>query len=259
MSLTRDDLLIVLISLERATKRRAEMEARLEALGLSYIWFKGIDGRARFEEFADQYDAAAYRRNMGQTLLPGKVGCFQSHIAVWRMLLERNKKAALILEDDIVFHDDFLAALDSGLAISDQWDTLRFNAIRAKLPVSQGRIGPYRLNAYVGPFTGNGTYLIHREVAQRLLPGLRVQARALDHELNRFFTHDFRQRGLEPFASHPDDAGESQITGTAYGAVKKLPRWQRLPYYRGKLGNYLRRALYLWRNGALPGSHKDLG
>ena len=43
----------------------------------------------------------------------------------------------------------------------------------AKWPVTQARLGRYRLNAYVGPFTGNACYLIHREVAARL-------ARALD-------------------------------------------------------------------------------
>jgi glycosyl transferase family 25 len=38
--------------------------------------------------------------------------------------------------------------------------------------VSQGKLGRYTLNAYIGPFTGNATYLLKKDVAKRLLPGL---------------------------------------------------------------------------------------
>lgn len=256
--LARKDMGLWMISLERAEGRRTQMHDRLTSLGLSYTWFKGVDGAARMAEFSQNYDAEAFARNMGQHIRPGKVGCFQSHIAVWRALLESDHKVALIVEDDIVFHDDFLAALDTGLAAAAHWDTLRFNAIRAKLPVCQGRVGAYHINAYIGPFTGNGAYLITRDVATRLLGGLQVQTRALDHELNRFFFHDFRQRGLEPFASHPDDGGVSTIDGAGFAAVKKLPRRQRLPHYRLKAANYFRRLWYLIRTGAVPGSKKPL-
>ncbi len=257
-SLTIDDIDVYLISLARAKGRRADMERRLQDTGLSYTVFDAVDGRDQFEALAHEYDADGYAKNMGQNLLPGKVGCYQSHLSVWRRLVAGSSKAALIIEDDIVFHDNFRDALSAGLDICDHWDVLRFNAVRAKLPVCQGNVGPYQLNAYVGPFTGNGTYLIKSDVAERLLPNLLPQVRALDHELNRFFVYDYRQRGLEPFASHPDDGGESQITGTQFTAVRKLPKWKRLPYYRGKAMNYFRRAWYLFRTGALPGSQRDL-
>ena len=184
---------------------------------------------------------------MGSPLLPGKLGVYASHLAVWEAFLASGHKVALILEDDVVFHDDFLEAVDTALVHADAWDLVRFNCIRAKLPVTQAHYGRYRLNAYVGPFTGNACYLIHREVAARLLPGLWPQTRALDHELNRFFRHDYRQFGLEPWASHPDDGGESTITGTGFALVRKFPWYQRLPHYRLKAANYFRRAWWLWR------------
>ena len=99
---------------------------------------------------------------------------------------------------------------------------MRFNAIRAKLPVTQGTLGNYRLNAYIGPFTGNACYLIKRDVASKLLSELWPQTRALDHELNRFFVHDYRQRGLEPFASHPDDQNVSTIRNFVVSARPEL-------------------------------------
>lgn len=132
-------------------------------------------------------DPAAYARNMGSPILPGKLGVYASHLAVWELLLASPHKAALVFEDDTVLHADFPEALDSALAAAAQWDLLRFNCVRAKWPVTQGKAGRYRLNAYIGPFTGNAAYLVRRDLAARLLPALWPQTRALDHELNRFF------------------------------------------------------------------------
>lgn len=252
------DLGIWLINLPRDTGRRTAMERQLAALGLDWRLFEGVDGRAQRDVLLRAADEAAYRRNMGSTLLPGHLGCYASHLAVWEKFIASDREIALILEDDVVFHDDFLEALSTALAGRDHWDVVRFNAIRAKLPVTQGMLGRYRLNAYVGPFTGNAAYLIKRDVAARLLPGLRPQTRALDHELNRFFLHDYRQYGLEPFASHPDDGNVSSITGVGFGDVRKFPWYRRLPHYGLKAANYLRRFFYLLRKGALPGSRAPL-
>lgn len=251
MSLGREDIGIWLINLPKDTARRARMEAQLAGLGLDFTLFPAVDGRAEEALLRQRADAGAYARNMGSALLPGKLGVFASHTRVWEAFGKTAHKAALIFEDDVVFHDDFLLALDTALANADLWDLVRFNAIRAKLPVTQARLGRYRLNAYLGPFTGNAAYLIKREVAARIAPGLWPQTRALDHELNRFFKHDYRQFGLEPWASHPDDGGTSTITGTGFALVKK-PHWtKRLPHYRLKAANYFRRAFWLARKGML--------
>ncbi|MEF3046808.1 glycosyltransferase family 25 protein [Pseudotabrizicola sp. L79] len=251
VTLSRADIGIWLINLPRDTERRQRMESQLSAMGLSWRLFPAIDGRANEADLRLRADAEAYARNMGSPLLPGKLGVYASHLAVWQDFLDSPCKVALILEDDVVFHDDFLTAVETALAHDDAWDLVRFNCIRAKMPVTQAQLGRYRLNAYVGPFTGNATYLIHRDVAARLLPRLWPQTRALDHELNRFFLHDFRQLGLEPWSSHPDDGGVSTITGTGFSDVKKFKWYRRLPHYRLKTGNYFRRFWWLLRRGML--------
>jgi glycosyl transferase family 25 len=252
------ELPIWLINLPRDEKRLTAMEAQFAKMGLQWQLFEAVDGKEHEMELLSATDEAAYQRNMGSTLLPGHLGVYASHLAVWDKLVASRHEIALILEDDVVFHDDFLVALASAISVRDHWDIVRFNAIRAKLPISQGTIGSYQLNAYVGPFTGNAAYLIKREVAERLLPGLRRQTRALDHELNRFFVHDFRLYGLEPFASHPDDGNVSTINGVDFGRVRKFKWYRRLPYYRLKAANYFRRFFYLARKRTLPGSQAQL-
>ena len=257
-TLTRADLGIWLINLDRDTERLAGMKKQLADMGLNYTRFPAIYGKDHAEELAKRADATAYARNMGSPILPGKMGCYASHIAVWEAFLASDYKVALILEDDVVFHDDFLESVDMALAGAPHWDTVRFNCIRAKLPISQGRLGKYTLNAYAGPFTGNATYLLQKDVAKRLLPDLWPQTRAFDHELNRFFKHDFRQMGLEPFSSHVDDGDISSITGANFGLVKKFKWYKRLPHYRLKAMNYLRRVWWLLKTGRIWPSAKQL-
>lgn len=251
LTLTRANIGIWVINLDQDSDRMAAMAQQLKALDLPFTRFSAIHGKDHFDTLIQNADEPAYERNMGSKLLPGKLGVFASHTSVWRDFIASEQDVALIFEDDVVLHDDFLESLDLALENADRWDTLRFNCIRAKLPVSQGKIGRYSLNAYVGPFTGNACYLIHKSVAKRILPGLWPQTRALDHELNRFFKHNFRQFGLEPFSTHVDDGGTSSITGKAHGMRRKLPPLQRLPHYRLKAANYLRRFLWLAQHGHL--------
>jgi glycosyl transferase family 25 len=251
VSLTRADIGTWLINLPRATERRARMEAQLSAMGLDYVLFDGVDGRAREAELLRTVDVRAFERNMGRRILIGGIGCYNSHLGVWRAFLASGKPVALVLEDDVVFHDDFLDAVDIALRAAAHWDFLKLNRIRAKLPIPQGRIGPYTLNAYLGPATGTGAYLINRRTAERLLPRMLPVTRAIDHEINRFFRHDFRLLGLEPFPSHVDDGNVSLITGTGFADLKKFPTLWRLPNLWLRASNYFRRGAWLARHGML--------
>lgn len=251
MSLTRADMGCWLINLPRAVERRRKMEAQLAGMDLPYTVFDGVDGKARAEELLKTVDLEQFERNLGRRILMGGIGCYHSHLGVWGEFLASDKKVALILEDDVVFHDDFLSAVDLALAHDGAWDILKLNRIRAKMPICQGRIGPYHVNAYLGPATGTGAYLVKREVIERLRPEMIPITRATDHEINRFFIHDYRLFGLEPFPSHVDDGGQSLITGSGFADVTRLKWYQRLPYYRLKAANYFRRGWWLLKKGYL--------
>ena len=252
MSISRADLSTWLINLPRATERRAKMEEQLARLPFDHAVFDGVDGNAREADLLEKTDVSAFERNMGRKILIGGIGCYNSHLGVWRDFLTSGKQV------DVVFHEDFVEAIDLALEAEAHWDFLKLNCIRAKLPVSQGKIGTYTLNAYVGPATGTGAYLINRATAEKLLPRMLPVTRATDHEINRFFLHDFRFFGLEPFPSHPDDGNVSYITGVGHADLKKFRWYRRLPNYRLRLGNYFRRFIWLRKNGYWPGSRHDL-
>ncbi len=249
VTLTRTDLKTWLINLPRAIERRQRMDKQLAELPFGHTVFDGIDGKAQEAELLARTDIQAFERNMGRKILAGGLGCYSSHLGVWSEFLESGYPVALVLEDDIVFHDDFVDAIDAALKIADEWDFLKLNCIRAKIPIPQGQIGKYTLNTYVGPATGTGAYLIKREAAANLLPRMQPITRATDHEINRFFAHNFRLFGLEPFPSHPDDGNISYITGPGHKELRKFPPHKRLGNYRLRTANYFRRFAWLVRHG----------
>lgn len=246
------------ISLARATARQERFAAECARLGISYSVFDGVDGRAEQDRLLQQTDAPAWYRNMGAPIAPGHLGCYASHVQLWQEIGQGAAEIVLICEDDVVFHDDFPAAVQAALKTAAHWDICRFAKIRAKGAIPQGSVDGYHLNAYWGPFTGNACYLIKRDLAARLAQSFLPISRAHDHELNRFFVYDFRLMGLEPFAAHPEDKAESFITGQAMTEAKKFPKYRRLPYYAQKAANYLRRLIWLGRRGMLKKSDKPL-
>lgn len=240
-----------LINLPRSTDRREAMEARLAALGLDHEIVPGVDGRAEWDRLAATLDRPAFERNVGRDVLPGEIGCYHAHLAVWRRFLDTGAETMLAMEDDVVFHPEFMAALQEALRVRPHWDFLQLNCIRAKQPVCQGRAGQWRVNAYLGPATGLGAYLMTRETVARLLPAMLPVTRPIDHELDRIQVHDLRHFGLEPFPSHVDDGNRSTITGEGFAAVRKWPWHRRLPVYRQRAATSVARAAYLARKGRL--------
>jgi glycosyl transferase family 25 len=245
-----EGLAVFLINLPRSVDRRQAMEARLADLGLPYTLIPGVDGRGDWDRLAPTVDARAFSRRMGREVLPGDVGCYHAHLKTWAAFLNTDKPVALILEDDVVFHADFLPALTAALQAGSDWDFLQLNCIRAKQPVTQARLGTWRLNAYIGPATGLGAYLVTRGLVERLLPKMLPIRMPIDHELDRIYVHKFRHLGLEPFPSHVDDAGHSTITGAAFEGLRKRVWYRRLPSYAARVGSLVRKAIFLWRTGA---------
>lgn len=244
-------LMVLLINLDRSEQRRTQMEQRLAALGLPYERLAAVDGRALWSELEASVDIPAFQRNVGRDLMQGEVGCYHSHLQAWRCLLDSDAHTLLVLEDDVVFGQDFSAALGLALLERNKWDILKLNKVRAKQPVRQAHVGEYALNAYVGPLTGMGAYLITRQTAARLMPAMLPIRLPIDLELDRIYRHRIRHYGLEPFPSHVNDESQSTITGTSFSGVRKYPWHQRLPSYRRRVGVLFKKLAYLIVTGRI--------
>lgn len=226
------ELGVWLINLDRSTERRAAMEQRLARIGIKYVRFPAIDGQSEWDQLLSDVDMPTFRRNVGRDVLPGEIGCFASHLAVWQALIDGPHEVALVLEDDVNFNSDFLSALDLLMTARGSWDMVKLNKVRAKQPVQHRKLGDYRLNSYLGSFTGMGAYVITSSFAMAQITKMRPFRRPIDHVLDQFDAKTFRHFGLEPFPSHTDSLNHSTITGVDFAAIHKYP-WYRRFYVFG--------------------------
>lgn len=247
-----------MISLPRASARRARMAAQAARLGLGWTLFDAVDGRAELDRLLPLVDQPAFERFTGRPVLPGEIGCYLSHLEVWRLFLATGAPVGLVLEDDMDFADDVADAVSAAMAVAGRWDYLKLNANRAKTPVCQGLVGRWRLNAYLAPATGTGAYLITREAAARLLDRLLPIREPIDRAVMRYFELDLRFLGLEPFPCAISTAVGSDIHAGRPPRWNKFPWYRRLPYYARKAAAYPQRAAWLARHGMLLPSRRRL-
>jgi len=119
---------ILVLTLKGADERRAPLVRRLQAMGLQYELFFGIDGRqglpAEHEPLVDR----SARINAGRRPMSDpEYACALSHLMIYRRIVERGLEQALILEDDAII-GSALAALARGairpvgdLMLLDHW------------------------------------------------------------------------------------------------------------------------------------------
>jgi hypothetical protein len=211
---------VYVISLADAQVRRANMTARLGAIGLPFQFVDAIDGRT--QRLPDVFDGAQVDRQ-GFQQSEAEIGCAMSHRLVQRMIVEGDGNLALILEDDADPQPDFLEALALGTRL--RFDVLKLQGgiwgRRAKV----GQVGKYRVTAGTGSI-GATAYLITRRAAQRCcaLPVIDQASDLIFSDLRL----GLRVLDLEPYPV-TQDGTPSEIGARAFKKVKpRLGRFAQL-------------------------------
>lgn len=108
------------INLARRSDKKAHMENEFLKLknnniDLNHEFFEGVDGSDA--NALSQYDFSIpnwFDPNSGKAMTNGEVGCAISHYCIWKKIIDAVEKGeldqkcnVLILEDDVVFMDDF--------------------------------------------------------------------------------------------------------------------------------------------------------
>lgn len=87
---------IFVISLERATDRREKLAETLKD-EKNYEIINAVDGKKLSPE-----DIVLKNKYIKTELNPGQIGCFLSHVKLWKYIVDNNIPDAVILEDDIL-------------------------------------------------------------------------------------------------------------------------------------------------------------
>lgn len=106
------DLPCYVINLERNTRRLEDTLCRLCEVGFTNVTrFPGIDGRnsmqlrKAWQQFSPEFFASAtpaFKHSRGNQ------GCYLSHITLWKKISDEGIPAAIIFEDDVLFHEKWI-------------------------------------------------------------------------------------------------------------------------------------------------------
>lgn len=114
-----DNCHISFINLDHRKDRLDHMTSELDRIGLHASRFPGL--------LPDQFTDAKYSVMRNRT--PGAIGCHMSQVGVMKQALELGKHA-FVMEDDIIFCDDFKERIEyiSKFTDSSEWDVIWLGA-----------------------------------------------------------------------------------------------------------------------------------
>lgn len=159
------------INLDRHPERRSFLEAEFARIGWHAERISACDGRSlNIPSFA-----RPFFNDSGHLSAP-QIACSISHMQVWRLIIERDIDAALVLEDDARLADDLPGLIDDVFAqLPADWDIVRLcrASKRAVKPIGPLR-GGRKLVRYSRVPLGRAGYLVSRAGASKLLAPRRV-------------------------------------------------------------------------------------
>lgn len=233
------------ISLTRSTDRRAAIARHFGAAGVRFEFFDALDGAPGN---GDEPDREGLQRLSGRQLALGEIGCYRSHLALWRLCAAAGEPMA-IFEDDIEMSDDLaevLAWLPEQLVRYGYIRLAAHHAVPSR-DIARAPGGRRLVRLSKGPF-GTFDYALSPAAAQRLLDGCGRIVRTVDEAVDRFWAH-----GVLPYAVVPYPAWDSRAQASIIDAEFVRKGWRpasRWHYARLKLrrhGDSIARRVFNWR------------
>jgi glycosyl transferase family 25 len=198
----------VVINLEPSLDRRELMQHSLARLGIEFEFFRGVNASSGEHLAMSRYDEQASLLDHGMPLTRGEIGCFASHYLLWQRCVTE-QRPILIMEDDLIIHDGFLAAMRAAADLMSKLPMIRlglgydwphFEPVRQ---LADGLLlVRYAKNAGLA---GTLCYALSPRGAAALVAHAAVWSLPVDHYLNCYTMHGLESYSIRPlFISHAD-------------------------------------------------------
>ena len=235
---------IFIISLARAKERRADISRRLDAAGVSYEIFDGVDGEAlNLAGLGDRLKPDDYRIKYGRGFTRGEIGCYLSHYNLWQKIVDEKIEHAIIFEDDAVWDEDFFETVLNLLKTNHYWELVLLSANDRRADFVLCDVGNRRnLIRHKRRAWGMVAYIIRRSGAEKLLDYCWEIRAGIDALYSEYW-----KNGVSFYLVTPPAADHSGSTETQVGALyrprsftekikgsiyRKLDRWEQFVYCR---------------------------
>ncbi|MCW5139931.1 glycosyltransferase family 25 protein [Burkholderia cenocepacia] len=187
----------VCISLARAHDRRAGMVEEFAKQNINARFFDAFELKGCGHGIPG-YDTGARLRRYGWLLSPGELGCYLSHRAVWRQLVESGSNACCIMEDDVALLDGFKSATEELYATREHWDMVRLMWLNRREQTEYAHLSSGTKLMWMESPVGLQCYMITREAAEAMLDYTSRILHAIDIAFDRNWEHEQRMFVTEP-------------------------------------------------------------
>ncbi len=199
---------IFVISLPEAKARQERISALLASAGLDFTFVDAIDGRGFDMKAHPAYNRTKRLRYFGRDMTGAELGCTLSHKKIYEMIINQNIAEALIFEDDIILHDNFITALNAVLACPVSYDCVRFfgtpKILKAKKRKIYDLTEDLTLNRLCATPGGAYAYVITNTGAQKLLAHLHKNTYPIDGLMGRSWQTGLNWLTVLPLTAYVD-------------------------------------------------------
>lgn len=168
----QDRLNFYVINLDRSVERMERFEKDFASFPIPHVRVSAVDGKLLTVPVRD-YDAFMFFMNVGREVSPGEIGCYFSHLKVFKMFLESQQEFALICEDDAVPIPECYEAIEQAIAHSKTWDLLRLYKHRSTMIFPyQSLTSTHCLATSIKDMRCTAAYIVNRRAAEVLIKKL---------------------------------------------------------------------------------------
>ena len=236
---------VYIINLDRSKERFNKVAQSAEAAGLDFHRIPAVDGSKINFRNMPEIDVKRFQRYHGKNILPGEAGCYLSHLQALSVIANGRFPYAVIVEDDVGFHQDFNKIIGK-LSEVDGWDVIKLanhrNRIFHKMMdiTDEVSIGRY----LHGPLGSSAAYMVTREGAKKLLDKLTPMRLPYDVALERGWS------GYKAFSTNKNIVKFFHIDHSTIVEGRKtyhkmqLPKWKRIGTLFFRISDYIRRIIY---------------
>lgn len=233
---------VYVINMANNTNRMMHVTSQLNGLGIPFTRFEAVNGRALTPDQIDAiYDPVANLTRARHPMIGPELGCYMSHIKLWRTIADGPWNGGIILEDDFSCSSDFSDVLGALATDQSEWDLVKLFSARTNQKLKIEHLlcdGRELATPYKVPNTTLG-YVIRRNAAKRLANNSLPFSRPVDEDHKHFWEQNLRVKMVTPpplrFSDLSTEVGTitaARRVQTATSFTQKLEQLRRTVRFR---------------------------
>ncbi|ASV84660.1 glycosyltransferase 25 family protein [Ochrobactrum quorumnocens] len=187
-----------IVNLDRAPERMERMARILKLQSIDFERLGAIDGRLFTDDQIEKYRA---QREQGKPMTVGEIACAESHIAIFRRIVESADEYAVVMEDDLHLSSDAGIFINSTAWIPTGADIIKLETVNEPTIVATKAFNldnDRKLARLAFKHWGSGAYVISKAAARKALQNYVAGLTPIDDYLFDPTVNDFSLWQIQP-------------------------------------------------------------